>query len=49
MENNKQYYIISLKHTGTRQNIFTFWKPNDHGYCQIIEQAGLYAKNEYNR
>ena len=36
------YYILSVKHTRAEDKYFTLWKPNDHGYCQAKEAAGVY-------
>jgi hypothetical protein len=45
----KKYFYISLKHTKRNDAVFTFWGPNNAGYCYYKEWAGLYDvpyKNE---
>jgi len=41
-----EFYIISTKWTSDKDNIFTLWSPNNSGYCQIIERAGIYAEDK---
>lgn len=36
------YYIISLLHTNKHDKYITLWRPNNAGYCQTRESAGLY-------
>jgi hypothetical protein len=36
------YYIVSVKHTKSKDKFFTLWRPNDHGYCHSIKVAGVY-------
>lgn len=36
------YYIVSLKHTGKKDNYMTLWRPNNAGYCYAKDMAGLY-------
>jgi hypothetical protein len=43
MEN--QYYIVSIKHIGSKDNCFEFWCEKSSGYTRAIENAGLYTKD----
>lgn len=42
--NHHEFYIVSLKHT-KGQNM-CFWRPNDAGYTEIIEDAGIYTEEQ---
>ncbi len=41
----KQYYIISLKHTSKGDAALTFWGANGAGYTWGKQRAGLYAES----
>jgi len=43
---NKEFYIISTKWTYCEDNIFTLWSPNNNGYCQMIDRAGIYKEDK---
>ena len=38
----KQYWILSRKHTGPKDKFVTLWRPDNKGYCYPIELAGIY-------
>ena len=40
------YYIISTKWTHKSDAFFTFWRPNDKGYCWSQELAGIYENTD---
>jgi hypothetical protein len=37
-----EYYIVSLKHTHTKDKYTTLWRPNNAGYCWMVSSAGKY-------
>ena len=37
------YNIVSIKHTKKSEKYITFWRPNNKGYTQIINECGFYA------
>jgi hypothetical protein len=39
-------YLISLKHTNKTDAFFTLWRPDNKGYCQSLNMAGLYDELE---
>lgn len=39
-------YLVSLKHTGVKDEVFTLWRPNNQGYCISLNMAGLYDNLE---
>ncbi len=43
MENQEQYYVVSLKHSSG--GILTFWREGNAGYTTDLQQAGLYPKS----
>jgi hypothetical protein len=43
MENQEQYYVVSLKHSSG--GILTFWRESNAGYTTDLQQAGLYPKS----
>lgn len=40
----RQYIVLSLKHTFKRHKAITLWRPDDCGYCWKLESAGLYPE-----
>lgn len=44
MSEKKEYYLLSLKHTGKSDLCLTFWRPKNCGYTYIQEGAGIYSK-----
>lgn len=40
------YYIVSLKHTGKNDEFLTLWRPDNAGYTQHKETAGVYENPE---
>lgn len=40
------YYKVSLKWTGRKDEFITFWRTNCAGYCWYLEWAGEYEKEE---
>lgn len=42
------YYVISLKHTMKHNNKVCLWRPNNCGYTEYKDRAGLYeSPDEY--
>lgn len=39
-------YIISLKHTSKTDPFLTLWRPDNKGYCQSLNLAGVYNEPE---
>ena len=46
---NKEYYIVSLKHTSKGDAALTFWGANGCGYAWHKKNAGLYSLEEGNK
>ncbi len=40
----RQYIVLSLKHTKRRDKAITLWRPDDRGYCWTLERAGVYQE-----
>jgi hypothetical protein len=38
--------VISLKQTFQQSSVFIFWKPNRQGYTPVLDDAGVYSKDE---
>jgi hypothetical protein len=39
------FIVISLKHTFRRHKAITLWRPDDRGYCWLLERAGRYPES----
>jgi len=39
-------YVISLKHTNKTDPFLTLWRPDNKGYCQSLNSAGVYENPE---
>lgn len=39
-------YVICLKHTNKSDPFLTLWRPDNKGYCQSLQLAGLYFNPE---
>jgi hypothetical protein len=44
IEAEQQYYLISLKHSSGGH--YTFWRADDKGYTNDLQQAGVYAESK---
>lgn len=42
----KQYYIVSLKHTSKGDTALTFWRHNSCGYAWHKNNTGVYSEEE---
>jgi hypothetical protein len=42
----REFYILSLKWTRTKDNLLTWWGPNDSGYVFRLECAGRYSAEQ---
>lgn len=42
----RQYIVLSLKHTFKRHKAITLWRPDDSGYCWTLERAGMYLEEQ---
>lgn len=40
---SQQYYLLSIKYSDGK-NTVTWWGPNDSGYTDDIENAGIYSE-----
>lgn len=38
----KEFLILSLKHTNKKDKYITLWRPDNKGYCWMIDAAGRY-------
>lgn len=38
------FIVISVKHTKRRHKAITLWRPDDRGYCWMLERAGRYEE-----
>ena len=43
----KKYYLLSLKWSKGADE-YTWWGPNNSGYCTDINKAGVYSEEEIN-
>ncbi len=43
---NKEYYIVSLKHTSKGDTALTLWGPNNSGYFWDQSRAGIYTEDQ---
>jgi hypothetical protein len=41
---SKKYHVVSLKHTNKKDNYVTLWRPDNKGYCYMVEAAGVYGE-----
>jgi len=42
----KQYYIVSAKHTSKGDKVLTLWGPNSAGYTWHRDRAGVYSEED---
>ena len=42
----KQYYLMSLKHTSNNDFPIYWWGPNERGYTDDLNKAGLYSEEQ---
>ena len=42
----KEYYVISLK--WTRADNICFWRPDNAGYTEYLDEAGIYTEEQIN-
>ena len=42
----RQYIVLSLKHTFRRHKAITLWRPDDSGYCWTLDRAGIYPEEQ---
>ena len=40
------YYILSLKHTGDADGLYTWWMPESAGYTDCLNDAGIYTQEQ---
>jgi hypothetical protein len=45
IEKEREFYVVSVKHTARQDKYITLWRPNDKGYCYRTEAAGKYAES----
>ncbi|MFJ7950368.1 hypothetical protein ACIQZG_02450 [Lysinibacillus sp. NPDC096418] len=42
---SQQYYLLSIKYSNGK-NTVTWWGPNNSGYTDDIEKAGIYSEEQ---
>lgn len=42
----REFYVVSVKHTHRTDKYITLWRPDDKGYCFRTEAAGKYTESQ---
>ena len=49
MAEQREFYVLSLKHTREGHRLVTWWRPDDKGYTWDLRQAGRYTEARITR